>query len=196
MARDVVGVLLAAGAGRRFGGSKLLARLPDGSPVGTQAARNLVSAVAHCVAVVRAQDTALAALFESQGLEVLVNHRAEQGIGESLALAVCSLPAQQGWLVALGDMPWVPPRVIGRVADALRGGALLAAPVCQGRRGHPVGFAVPLGPQLSRIRGDRGASQLLMRHRHRMQCLHTDDSGVLLDVDRPQDLDRRQRGGC
>ena len=56
----VVGILLAAGRGSRFGGDKLIAPLrtaalgvPAGTPLGVAAARNLVVALPDSVAVVR-----------------------------------------------------------------------------------------------------------------------------------------------
>ena len=39
------GLLLAAGSARRFGGGKLLAKLPDGCPVGVAACRTLLAAL-------------------------------------------------------------------------------------------------------------------------------------------------------
>ena len=188
MAADIVGILLAAGAGRRFGGPKLLAPGPEGQPVGLAAARSLAAAVDRCVAVVRPDDHRLAELLLAEGIDVLRNPRPERGMGASLAFAVAAMPAGKGWLVALGDMPWVQPSTAQRVAGALRAGALLAAPLRKGRRGHPVGFAVDLGHELRALRGDRGARAVLHRHRDRLARVAVDDDGCLLDVDRPGDL--------
>ena len=77
----IVGVLLAAGAASRFGGGKLVATLPDGTPVGAAAARSMRSAVDRAVAVVRPGDPALAALLESEGFEPLPFARADEGMG-------------------------------------------------------------------------------------------------------------------
>ena len=59
--RPVVGVLLAAGRGSRFDpagvANKLLATLPDGTPVAVQAARHLRQALGDVVAVVPATAT-------------------------------------------------------------------------------------------------------------------------------------------
>ena len=54
-AKGVVGILLAAGRGTRFGGDKLLAPLA-GECVGAAACRRLLVALSHVVAVVRADD--------------------------------------------------------------------------------------------------------------------------------------------
>ena len=99
---------------------------------------------------------------------------------------MAAAPDAAGWVIALGDMPWVPAQVVGQVTEALRAGALIAAPECDGFRGHPVGFAASLGPELLRISGDRGARELAVRYG--LQTVPTSDPGVLQDVDRPEDL--------
>ncbi|MEW7996733.1 MAG: hypothetical protein AB2825_20115 [Candidatus Thiodiazotropha endolucinida] len=50
---EIRGILLAAGAGRRFGGHKLLHPLPSGELVGVAAAHNLVTALPNTLAIVR-----------------------------------------------------------------------------------------------------------------------------------------------
>lgn len=186
MAEGIIGVLLAAGAGRRFGGPKLLAPLADGTPLALAAARSLAAGVDQALAVVPPDAPSLAELLDGAGLTVVINRRAARGMGTSLAAGVAAAPGAAGWVIALGDMPWVPGEVVGQVAAALRRGALIAAPVRAGRRGHPVGFAAALGPELLRLSGDRGASELVQCYG--LREIPTTDPGVLRDVDRPDDL--------
>ena len=105
----IVGVLLAAGQGTRFGGDKLLARLADGTPVGVMAARNLAAALHEAIAVVRPEDVRLAQLLGIAGIAVEPCPSAWQGMGSSLAHAVRARPDADGWIVALADMPKVRP---------------------------------------------------------------------------------------
>ncbi len=186
LTEEWVGVLLAAGAGRRFGGGKLLARLADGTPLALAASRALSAGVDRALAVVAPGDGALAALLEAAGLAVVINPDPARGMGSSLAAGVAAAPGAAGWVIALGDMPWVPAQVVAQVTEALRAGALIAAPECDGCRGHPVGFAATLGPELLRISGDRGGRELA--ERYGLQVVPTRDRGVLRDVDRPEDL--------
>lgn len=190
----IVGVLLAAGAGTRFGGDKLLARLPDGTPVGVRAARALRSGVDRVLAVVRPGDVALARLFEAEGLDVAFFPGADDGMGASLAFGVSASPEADGWVVALADMPLVRHGTVEDVAGRLRAGAWIVAPVHGGRRGHPVGFARGLYPELIRLGGDRGARGLLERQASRIELFESDDPGIFLDVDTLRDLDAVIRG--
>ena len=184
----IAGLLLAAGSSRRFGGAKLLAPLPDGTPVGVRSARTLAGAVERALAVVRPDDTVLARLLAEQGLEVRAFAGAAEGMGASLAFGVAAAPEADGWLVALADMPWVRAETVRAVADLLRDGALIAAPCRSGRRGHPVGFGCSLISELMGLRGDRGAREILSRHADRITLLEVDDDGILLDIDELIDL--------
>jgi molybdenum cofactor cytidylyltransferase len=172
--RPIVGILLAAGSASRFGGEKLLARLPDGTPIGVAALRHLAAAVDTVVAVVRSRDELLAAALA-------------EGMGASLAWGVCAAPVAAAWVIALADMPWVEPVTMAGVVDALHGGATVAAPSYRGRRGHPVGFAARCYGELSALSGDEGAKAVV--DRYQVTLIDTDDAGVLRDVDTRQDLE-------
>ncbi|HPA50766.1 MAG TPA: nucleotidyltransferase family protein [Thermoanaerobaculia bacterium] len=186
----IAGVLLAAGASRRFGGEKLLAPL-GGSWVGIHAARVLRPAVDRAVAVVRPGDERLADLLASEGFETLPFTGAARGMGASLAFGVASSSKADGWLVALADMPFLEAATVARVAERLRLGIdRIVAPSFGGRRGHPVGFRRDLLPELLALDGDRGARTLLAEHATEVLLLECDDEGILLDVDSTRDLDR------
>jgi molybdenum cofactor cytidylyltransferase len=184
----VVGLLLAAGYGRRFGADKLLHLLPDGTPLAVASARTLRMACSRALAVLRPEQAALAGLLAAEGLEVVICPEARDGMGHSLSAGVAASPDAAGWLVALADMPFIRPDSLSRVAAALLAGAPLAAPACAGQRGHPVGFAARWRSDLLALSGDEGARALLRAQGHLLQVVETDDPGVLRDVDRLEDL--------
>lgn len=184
----IVGILLAAGAGSRFGGGKLLARLADDRGVAETACARLLPAVDRVVAVVPAQPGALEDALRAAGAEVVRCDTAAPGMGVSIACGVSASADAAGWLVALGDMPLVPTSQHRVVADALRAGADIAAPVCQGRRGHPVGFAARFGDELRALDGDEGARAVLARHREALLELAVNDDAGWQDIDTPSDL--------
>jgi molybdenum cofactor cytidylyltransferase len=109
-------------------------------------------------------------------------------MGASLACAARAAGRADGYLVALGDMPFVRPSSIAAVRDALAGGALLAAPFWRARRGHPVGIAGRLIEELLTLRGDEGAKALLAAHAQSLVKIPVGDPGVIRDIDTPADL--------
>jgi molybdenum cofactor cytidylyltransferase len=184
----IAGILLAAGASQRFSGDKLTHSLPNGDLVAVRACRNLLSGTDCVLAVVRPGSERIAALLQAEGAEVQVCADAEQGMSASLVFGVRACPEASGWLIALADMPWIEPTTIIKVADALRMGAAIAAPRWQGRRGHPVGFSHVLGPELAALSGDEGAKSVIQCHLEQLHLIDCDDSGVLRDIDRTEDL--------
>lgn len=184
----VQGILLAAGAGSRFGGGKLL-HLLDGVPIGVRSARNLRAAGLSVLAVVRPGSDQLASLLEAEGCAVTVCPDAADGMGVSLAHAVAAADGNAtGWVVALADMPSIRPETIKRVANAISNGALMAAPTYHGERGHPVGFRANLHDELLALKGDEGARAVLARHRAELALIECDDPGTVFDIDRREDL--------
>ena len=183
-----VGLLLAAGSATRFGSDKLQHALPHGVAIAVQAARHLKSEVSRVVAVVRPDSGQTARALAAEGCEVVVCDRAAEGMGASLACAARAAGAADGYLVALGDMPFVRPSTIGAVRDALAVGAALAAPYFRARRGHPVGFAGDFRAELEALSGDEGARRLVDAHAAREVKVPVGDPGAIRDIDRPSDL--------
>jgi molybdenum cofactor cytidylyltransferase len=185
---SVVGLLLAAGSAQRFGSDKLQHALPHGVAIAAQAARHLKRELARVVAVVRPGAGELSSKLREEGCEVVVCENAADGMGASLACAARAAGRAQGYLVALGDMPFVRPSSIAAVRDALAGGAPLAAPYFRTRRGHPVGIAGAFYDELLGLKGDEGARQLLARNEARLRKVPVGDPGVIRDIDTPGDL--------
>lgn len=191
----IVGVLLAAGQGSRFGGDKLLAPMPvgadraePGTPLGVVTANHLIEALPHSIAVVRPRDAQLSAWFQAAGLRVVSCANADDGMGASLACGVTAASGADGWVIALADMPWIAAATIRAIGDAIASGADIAAPSYRGERGHPVGFSGSHYEALASLTGDAGARSLIERCLDRLTWIDVDDAGILRDVDTPEQL--------
>ncbi|THC44336.1 NTP transferase domain-containing protein [Massilia sp. Mn16-1_5] len=186
-----VGILLAAGRGRRFDPeglrNKLLQPLPTGEAVVVASAHILLSVVPRVIAVVPPQDGGVAAALRALGCEVTTCQDADSGMAASLVHAIAhSLPQADAWLVALGDMPYVAPGTLRALLAALEEGAGIAAPVFEGRRGNPVAFGQQHLPALLALKGEHGARVLLKSEP--VAEVAVMDPGILRDIDTPADL--------
>ena len=188
---NAVGILLAAGRGRRFdplgARNKLLQPLASGTPVVVASARTLLSVLPRVIAVVPPQDGGVADALRALGCEVTLCAQADSGMAASLTQALRhALPDADAWLVALGDMPHVAPATLAALAAALAAGAPIVAPVMAGRRGNPVGFGRVHRDALLALSGEQGARRLLQ------SCpvteIPVDDAGIFRDIDTPADL--------
>lgn len=184
-------IVLAAGAGRRFGGGKLTSARGEGLLLDGALAAAFAAPV-RSVTVVWGADAGVleaASIFadrlgQTDRLHLVRNPRHAEGMGASLRTGIASLPPDTaGAFIFLGDMPRIPPGMARTLADALADGARAAAPVCGGQRGHPALFSAELFPALLSLAGDRGAGWLLTAMTHGLALIPTDDNGVLFDVD-------------
>lgn len=191
---DVCAIVLAAGQGRRFRArldvDKLLApsaQQVDSEPVLLSTLRALQGTTERLVVVVRQDNRELIAWLDriSPQLNAEVYSVLSDGLGHSLAQAVARYPARRGWLVVLGDMPYVRPDSVQRIADAIRPDSLIV-PVYRGQRGNPRGIGCLHQDELLGLTGDRGAQQVFAQSD--VVELPVDDPGVLLDIDRPEDV--------
>ena len=184
-------IVLAAGSGSRFGGGKLLAAWDAGVLLEGALAAAFAAPVRSVTVVIGADAEAVAAAardFDPRAVIVYAADHAE-GMGASLRTGIASLPADAaGAFVFLGDMPRAPHAVLQPMADAVRAGALAAAPVFGGRRGNPVLLSRALFPQLLALTGDAGARGVLQGLGERLALVESPDDGVLFDVDELRDL--------
>ena len=189
-------IVLAAGAGRRFGGRKLLASF-EGRPLIVAALNAAFAAPVRRVWLATDGDPELSAVAcdhaQSRGrerdLEVIMVTDAAEGMGASLRTVVAALPEEAtGAFVFLGDMPRIPPGLAKTLAEALAPDFDAAAPRFKGRRGHPVLFGRACFPALLALRGDVGAREVLAALGERLMLIDGDDDGALFDIDRPEDL--------
>ena len=183
-------ILLAAGSASRFGSQKLLARLADGRSVVEASVANLLAAGTGNIVAVTRRDPEMIRVLEACGCRVVINDRADEGVGTSIAAGVAASSDANGWLIVLADMPSIRAETIAAVAGALRGGARIVVPVMAGRRGHPVGFSARYGMELQALTGDTGARQILNTDAALVEEISVNDAGIFADIDTREDLQR------
>ena len=160
---DPAAILLAAGAGSRFGAPKLLQPL-DGVPLVRRSAERVLAGGASGLTVVLGSDAAaVRAALRGLPARFVVNRHHAAGLAGSLRAGIRSLaPDAAGALIALGDQPGVRPEVVVALLAAFRAGAApIVAPEYRGFRGNPVVFHRSIFTELLRLRGDGGARDLL-----------------------------------
>lgn len=190
MSESIGVIILAAGAGSRFrriagpDKDKLLADCTgrDGAvrSVIEQVLVNLPASLEKRVLVTSKDHPQAIRMAQAYGCDFV--ELDSPGLGDSIAAGVQACPDLAGWLMVLGDMPFILPSSIEQVAAGIREDGI-SVPVLAGEYGHPVGFGRGFGPKLMALTGDRGAKVLFAGAQ--VVEVPVDDPGVTWDVDVP-----------
>lgn len=177
-------VILAAGAGRRFGGDKLLA-LVDGEPM----IRIVASAYAELcgrLTIVITSDPRLWSALDGLPIDVVVNEHADEGIASSIRAGIANNGDRPAVMIALADEPRVDRPLVTRVMQRWHDTkAPIVVPRYNGEPGHPVLFDRSMFSDLLVLDGDRGAKGLIER-------LGAAVLSVDVEQPRPIDIDVRE----
>jgi molybdenum cofactor cytidylyltransferase len=150
------GLVLAAGAGRRFGGPKQLAPL-GGRPL-VEHALAALAGLDRVVVVLGAYAGEVRRRADLGAAEVVVCDDWAEGMSASLRAGLAALRGADEVVIVLADQPLITAAVVERVRAA-RGTAARA--VYDGEPGHPVVVRGPLLERAGELRGDAGFRALL-----------------------------------
>jgi nicotine blue oxidoreductase len=161
-------IVLAAGEGRRMGGTpKALVRLGGVTFLERCLDRLRAAPIDHAFIVLGSRaDEVRAESRLPENASFVQNPGWQSGMLSSL---LAGLSAAEEWgatsvLVHPVDHPETASSTVRRVAAALRAGAVVAVPSFEGRRGHPAGFAAEAWSALRAASPDTGAREVLRTH--------------------------------
>ena len=182
-----VGLILAAGAGRRFGSTKQLAEL-RGRPLLAHALDAMLAAGLERVIVVLGHDAdAIRARVDFGAAEVVIAEDWADGQAASLRRGLAAAGAADAVVITLGDQPFITPAVISAAVAELGEHDAVRA-VYDGKPGHPVVLGSRVLAAVPELEGDAGARELLARFRVRKW--EAGDLASATDVDTPEELAR------
>ncbi|MGP9017756.1 nucleotidyltransferase family protein [Streptomyces sp. BR1] len=191
---QVVGLLLAAGGGRRLGGRPKALLTHRGRPLVEYAVRVLREGGCTAVHVVLgASADEVRARARLEGCVLVDNPDWAEGMGSSLRAGLASLADTdaKAALVSLVDQPGIGPAAVARVRAAYDSPASLVTAAYGGKRGHPVLFGADRWPDIAAsAEGDRGARAYLKAHESAITLVECGDVAEPYDIDTEADLKR------
>jgi CTP:molybdopterin cytidylyltransferase MocA len=190
--RVIAGLVLAAGAGTRFGSAKQLAEL-NGRPLLEHVLRTMAAVqLGRVVVVLGAAAEEILGQVDLHGADPVVCDRWEDGQSASLAYGLAAVDDAEAAVVVLGDQPHLSPEAVERVLRAREAGVEAVRASYDGEPGHPVLLEHSLFAKLRDVSGDRGARNLLRSVKTReVAC---DDLGGGEDIDTVAQLEALRQG--
>ncbi|ARN75738.1 nucleotidyltransferase family protein [Oceanicoccus sagamiensis] len=182
-------LVLAAGYSRRFGSDKKMAILDNGNRMISQTIENIARSKLDYRIVIKPSDSDLLGRLFDPTTFIIAKHSAK-GMGQSITEGLLAIADDYpACLICLADMPYILPATYQRIAESIDGyDAVL--PFYQGTQGNPVAIAKSLYPQFLQLNGDSGGKAIIQSSGVKRYPLHTDDHGILRDIDLPADINR------
>jgi CTP:molybdopterin cytidylyltransferase MocA len=175
------GLILAAGEGRRFGGTKQLAEL-EGRPLLEHVLAAMTGVTPRVVVLGHAADKIRRGV-NMHGASVVVCEGWEEGQAASLRAGLAALANCDAVVVVLGDQPGITAEAVEAVVAAVGDEDAVRARY-DGAPGHPVLLRRPLLERAGELRGDVGFRDLL-----KGATVREVEVGGLAD---PADIDTRE----
>ncbi len=179
-------ILLAAGRSTRFGQNKLLTLIND-RPMLLETFAVYRQCFDLISVIINPEDVQVQELLIRLQINYLICPGADKGMGESLSFGVTQNSEWDGWFIALSDMPYIQVSTLSALKKSLQKHQIVA-PRYNMQRGNPVGFSRHYYSQLCLLSGDCGAQNMLQEHAQTVELIDVDDQGVIIDIDRVEDV--------
>jgi molybdenum cofactor cytidylyltransferase len=189
VSEPIGGVLLAAGASTRFGEPKMLLDW-RGKPLIRHVAEAALQAGLKLVVVLGAAPQPVRNALTGLDVRFVENPDWQAGQSTSLRRGLSELAENTGAaLFLLADQPLVTPEAIrALIENHNQTLAAIIAPRVAGRRANPVLFDRVTFPALASLEGDTGGRAIF--DRFAVDYVDRPETGLLLDVDTPEDYQR------
>ena len=178
-------IILAAGESKRMGKPKLLLPLEQGTVLEQTIDNFLNSKVDEVIVVVGNRAEEMTNLIANRPVVVAVNPVYRHGMSTSIVAGLSFISDEtQAVMLALADQPFVDTQTINHIIEAFRThNKGIAIPVYQGRRGHPVIFAIKYKEKLLRLKGDIGGREIIDQHPSDILEVPVNCEGICIDID-------------
>ena len=189
---DITPIILAAGDSTRMGYPKALLPLEAGTFLSSILTKLRATGMGTPVVVLGRSASEIRSRVDLGTVETIINRDPGRGQLSSMQMALRVLsPECAGAMLWPVDQPLVSVRLIEDLARLFfASGALIANPVFEGKRGHPVIFRKDLFSEFLATPLHEGAKRLMHGYPHATANLETEESGTVLDIDTPGDYER------
>jgi CTP:molybdopterin cytidylyltransferase MocA/SAM-dependent methyltransferase len=182
----VAAIVLAAGAGSRFGGGKLLAPV-EGRPILQHVLDRLAaSGIGEVIVVLGDDAAAIEGAIDWRDERRVRNPEPSRGLSSSLQVGLATVGEDvDAAMIVLGDQPLIPPRAIRALLNAhVDDIRPVVVPVYGGDAGrNPVLLGRAAFPLIDETTGDRGLGPLLAAHPELLREIPIRVEGGNPDVD-------------
>ena len=178
-------ILLAAGAGSRFGGGKLNALL-DGRPV-VEYILDSLRETAFCRRVIVAASDHMLHTARAFGFDGVVNLCPDLGVSLSIRMGLELMGGTDACMFCVADQPLLKSKTLSGMLAAYEPGTILVS-AHKDQSGNPVIYPEILYGELKCLAGEESGKTVACRHESLLRTFHVADASQLDDIDTREDL--------
>ena len=182
----ITAILLAAGQSKRLKDENKLTKLFKGKPLINHILFSLIKSKVNKIIVVLGFEhlKIKTKLLKSKKIKFAINKNYKKGMSSSIKTGLKKLPKNsQGFLIVLGDMPNITKTTINKICSLItRSDKEIILPKFKNRTGNPIGFKQSMIKNIYKIKGDRGAKNIIKQNNKKIKFLNINSKSILVNL--------------
>ena len=182
----ITAILLAAGQSKRLKDENKLTKLFKGKPLINHILFSLIKSKVNKIIVVLGFEhlKIKTKLLKSKKIKFAINKNYKKGMSSSIKTGLKKLPKNsQGFLIVLGDMPNITKTIINKICSSItRSDNEIILPKFKNRTGNPIGFKQSMIKNIYKIKGDRGAKNIIKKNNKKIKFLNINSKSILVNL--------------
>ena len=182
----ITAILLAAGQSKRLKDENKLTKLFKGKPLINHILFSLIKSKVNKIIVVLGFEhlKIKTKLLRSKKIKFAINKNYKKGMSSSIKTGLKKLPKNsQGFLIVLGDMPNITKTTINKICSLItKSDKEIILPKFKNRTGNPIGFKQSMIKNIYKIKGDRGAKNIIKKNNKKIKFLNINSKSILVNL--------------
>ena len=188
----ITAILLAAGQSKRLRGENKLTKLFKGKPLINHILFSLIKSKVNKIIIVLGFEhlKIKTKLLKSKKINIVINKNYKKGMSSSIKTGLKKIPKNsKGFLIVLGDMPNITKTTINKICLSItRSDKEIILPKFKNRTGNPIGFKHSMIKNIYKIKGDKGAKNIIKKNNKKIKFLNINSKSILTNLNTKRDF--------
>ena len=188
----ITAILLAAGQSKRLKNENKLTKLFKGKPLINHILYSLIKSKVNKIIIVLGFEhlKIKTKLLKNKKINFVVNKNYKKGMSSSIKTGLKKLPKNsKGFLIVLGDMPNITKTTINKIClSIIRSDKEIILPKFKNKTGNPIGFKHSMIKNIYKIKGDRGAKNIIKKNNKKIKFLNINSKSILTNLNTKRDF--------
>ena len=182
----ITAILLAAGQSKRLKNENKLTKLFKGKPLINHILYSLIKSKVNKIIIVLGFEhlKIKTKLLKNKKINFVVNKNYKKGMSSSIKTGLKKLPKNsKGFLIVLGDMPNITKTTINKIClSIIRSDKEIILPKFKNKTGNPIGFKHSMIKNIYKIKGDKGAKNIIKQNNKKIKFLNINSKSILTNL--------------